>query len=175
MIHCFIFLVFGMTTHSFTQSDSIIRWSPDRKLTYSDFIGQRPTAEMSHDNIDTLAAISCSIRYVLDTKNGKWFVRAYAFVNLRKSWMDVKIPYVLKHEQGHFDITEIYSRRFEKEVNDTSIADVHDYYAFVNEKLRQTFQSLDEENKKYDSYTMNTLGREYYYKWINEQLIGQPK
>jgi hypothetical protein len=86
----FIFLALLIVCQSFAQSDSIFRWSTHRKLAYSDFIGQRPVAEMSNDNIDTLAAISCSIRYNIDLKNGKWLVHAYAFVDTRNSWMDVK-------------------------------------------------------------------------------------
>jgi len=34
---------------------------------------------------------------------------------------------------------------------------------------------LTEEDKKYDFYTMNTLGREYYDNWINDQLNGHAK
>lgn len=121
---------------------------------------------MSHDDFDTLAVIDCSINYNIGIKNGKLIIHAYAFVNPHKSWMDEKNVFVLKHEQGHFDIAEIFARRFEEIVNDTSIADPGMYITFVNKTVEQIFSLLTEEDKKYDFYTMNTLGREYYDNWI---------
>lgn len=175
MIHSFIFLALGITYHSFGQTDSIIKWTAGRKLKYEDFMGSRLNQEINHDDFDTVAMLDCSIRYDISTKDNKWVIHAYAYVNPKKSWMDRQNLYVLKHEQGHFDIAEIFAKRFEKKVNDTVIADTHDFFVFANETLNETLISLNEEDHKYDIMTMNTLGNDYYYKWIDEQLSDQPK
>jgi len=175
MKYYLLFLLLGTFCRSNAQRDSILKWTPDRRLTYNDFLGQRPTPEMSHDDFDTLAVIDCSINYNIGIKNGKLIIHAYAFVNPHKSWMDEKNVFVLKHEQGHFDIAEIFARRFEEIVTDTSIADPGTYITFVNKTVEQIFSLLTEEDKKYDFYTMNRLGREYYDNWINDQLNGHAK
>jgi hypothetical protein len=175
MLHIFILLISGITYRTFAQSDSILRWSADRKLTYGDFLGQCETAEVSHNNFDTIASIRCSIKYDFNIKDGKRIIHAYAYVDPKKSWMDEKNSYVLNHKQGHFDIAEIFARRLEKAVNDTTVADIHNYLVYLNETFGQAIESLHEEQIKYDNYTLNTLGKEYYDKWISEQLNGQPK
>jgi hypothetical protein len=84
--------------------------------------------------------------------------------------MKVKAPGVLKHEQGHFDLAEIFARRFEKTLNDTSINNPHDYFVFMYDFYKQTVDDLNVENNKYDIWTMNTFGKDYYFKWIHDQL-----
>ena len=98
-LHIFIVLISGMTGQSFAQSDTIIKWGADLRLTYGDFSGQRATPEVSHDNFDTIALIRCSFKYSFSIKDGKRVIQAYAFMDPKKSWMDEKNLDVLCHEQ----------------------------------------------------------------------------
>jgi hypothetical protein len=152
------------------QTDTIIKWSEDRKLNYDDFVGEHFSHIDSSTKYDTLAVVDCFIKYEIKTVSGKIAIHAYACIRPRTSWMKVKAPGVLKHEQGHFDLAEIYSRRFENTLNDTSINNPHDYFVFMYDFYKQTVDDLNVENNKYDIWSMNTFGKEYYFKWIAEQL-----
>jgi len=153
------------------QVDTIIKWSEGYKLNITDFGGEHYAARDSFAKYDTLAMIDCFIKYEIKLVSGKRAIHAYAVMKPRTSWMKVKAPGVLKHEQGHFDLTEIYARRFEKTVNDTSIGSLHDYIEFLTAFYKQTMDELQAENDKYDIWTLNTPGKEYYYEWIHEQLF----
>jgi hypothetical protein len=165
----FIMLFAGNTERK--QVDTIIRWSEGYRLNYTDFVGNHFAVKDSIVSPDTLAVINCSIKYEIKLADGRRMLHSYAAMDPQKSWMLVKTPGVLKHEQGHFDITEIYARKFEKMVNDTSISDVHDYFIFLADSFKKIMSDLNEEDDKYDSWTKNTPGKDYYYKWINEQLF----
>jgi hypothetical protein len=141
------------------QVDTIIKWSEDYKLNNTDFGSEYFAGRDSHAKYDTLAMIDCFIKYEIKLVSGKRAIHAYAAMKPRSSWMKVKAPEVLKHEQGHFDLTEIYARRFEKTANDTTIASLHDYIAFLTDFYKQTMDDLQAENDKYDIWTLNTPGK----------------
>src|SRR5215217_5200987 len=83
-----------------------IRWSEHRHLTYSDFTGPVPSS--SH----WAATTKSNILFSYDFRNNELHgVVVYSSFTPSKSWMKNKIPAVLKHEQLHFDITELLARK----------------------------------------------------------------
>jgi hypothetical protein len=167
-----LFMIFFLGHTENKQVDTIVKWSEDYRLSYTDFVRKQASTRDSAAQYDTLALIDCFIKYEIKIQAGKRLIHAYAAMNYHTSWMKIENPDVLKHEQGHFDLTEIYARRFEKAVNDTSIHDVHDYFVFLTDSFKATMDELKGEHEKYDAWTMNPSGKEYYYKWINEQLFS---
>ncbi|MCS6990968.1 MAG: DUF922 domain-containing protein [Chitinophagales bacterium] len=88
-------------------NDREVVWSAHRPLTYADFRGRIPS------NSPWAATTRSTIRFSYETVNGaltQWEVRAT--FDPQASWMRVKEPAVLQHEQLHFDITEVYARKF---------------------------------------------------------------
>jgi hypothetical protein len=165
----FIILFAGNTEKK--RGDTIIKWSGSYRLNYTDFVGKQTLMKDSTASPDTLAVIKCYIKYEVKILSGKQVVHGYAAMDPQLSWMKVKTPEVLKHEQGHFDLAEIYARKFEKTINDTTIGDLHDYITFLTNYYKAIINELKAENDKYDAWTKNTPGRDFYYKWINEQLL----
>jgi hypothetical protein len=163
-------ILFGGNTEK-RQVDTIIEWSEGQKLNYADFEGTRSGLKDSLPKFDTLAVINTSIDYKIEIGSGKRPIQAFAIMDPKKSWMVVKVPEILRHEQGHFDISEIYARRFEKMINDTIISDARGYFAFLTDSFKEVMDDMKEEQDKYDAWTKNTPGQEFYYKWIGEQLL----
>jgi hypothetical protein len=170
MFKCALLLFSLIGSPEKNHPDTVIKWTDGFQLNYADFSGLRGGVKDSTSVYDTLAVINCSIKYEIKIGTGKRLICAYGIMNPQKSWMRIKDPEVLKHEQGHFDICEVYARRFEKTINDTSISDVHDYFLFVTDSFKEVISDLKEEQDKYDAWSQNTPGKEYYYKWITEQL-----
>ncbi|WP_179345245.1 DUF922 domain-containing protein [Winogradskyella ursingii] len=99
--------------------ESKIEWSLDRKLTWDDFKGQPDLATYPN----ALALTNSGFGYesgVSMFKEGKVFVQSV--FNTNYSWVipEGRNEYVLRHEQIHFDITEIYSRKLRKELYDAN-------------------------------------------------------
>ncbi len=98
-----------------------IEWSSDRKLTWDDFKGVP-----DDENYPNALAVTNSGFGIYSNgfnlfSKGKIFVKT-VFIN-NSSWFrpEGKTPYVLTHEQIHFDITEIYARKLRKAFIDANI------------------------------------------------------
>ncbi len=87
--------------------------------------------------------------------------------------MSRQVPEWLSHEQGHFDIAEIYARRFKQKVNDTTIAGLSEYISFVMDTYKEVLVECSKEQDKYDIWTKNTMGKSYYADWIRDELKKQ--
>lgn len=97
-------LAFFFIFHTANSQDTI-HWRKNHKLNWTDFKG-KPYGTSQHR-----AVTSSGIVYsyaLLDS--GNYFSTA-SFFDKNKSWTKtVNDSSILNHEQGHFDITEIYAR-----------------------------------------------------------------
>lgn len=97
-----------------------IEWRADRKLTWDDFKGEPDLENFP----EALAVTNSGFSYETGInlfKKGKVFVKSMFNTNL--SWVlpQGRTDFILRHEQVHFDITEIYSRKLRKELADAGI------------------------------------------------------
>ena len=105
----------------FTKAQDKIFWTENRKLVWSDFLSQ------SKPNTSQAAATTyCGISYLLNSSTKKFTdkqVRIESFFIPSKSWAhpEHKTDNVLMHEQSHFDIAELFARRFRKIINDKTL------------------------------------------------------
>lgn len=92
-----------------------IEWSENRKLTWDDFKGVPNSVDLPEAAAATNSGFgSYSNRpHMLETK-GEFFVVTKFYKNT--SWVisDKKSDYILNHEQLHFDLAEVYSRKYRK-------------------------------------------------------------
>ena len=175
MFKCVLLIMIFAGNAEKRQIDTFIKWSDTTQLNYADFKGAQAPPKDSVARPDTLAVINCAIKYEIDISTGRTLIHAYAVMHPEHSWMKVRTPSVLQHEQGHFDIEEIYARRFEKMMNDTLIKDADNYFIFLTDSFKQILADVKEEHNKYDNWTMNNLGKDFYYKWIHDQLYPSDK
>lgn len=139
-----------------------IMWRPDRKLTWDDFKG-KPDIE-AYPN--TLALTNSGFGYesgVNMFKQGKVFVQSV--FNTYKSWVvpEGRNDYVLRHEQIHFDITEIYSRKLRKELVDANITSNNATKA--KPIFDRVFGEMERRQKRYDQETKRGDKKETQEHW----------
>src|SRR6185436_7177040 len=94
------------------REDDYIKWQEDRKLSWDDFkaepVKMGSTAAMTTTHLGFGYSISNGvITYKIDCRFEK-----------KKSWGLVKNDWILKHEQGHFDIAEIFARQLYRSVSE---------------------------------------------------------
>jgi hypothetical protein len=113
-------LMFGTSFQLKAASDTIM-WSHQR-LASANFKGNYDTAVYNKSHFaTTLWKLTYFHRKNRATKQVE--VIAYAWFDGRRSWIrpsQVKNTALLQHEQGHFDIAEILTRRFKRQVSQTS-------------------------------------------------------
>ncbi len=126
-----------------------LRWSDRSTLRWADFKGHAPrsTGEPS-------AVTDTGFRVQLACQEGILDIRVNAEFYPDSSWVIAarKSPESLRHEQGHFDITELYVRKMRKAIRDTHISCDSDRKAEA--AGRKIFRQLDRQwekaEKQYD-------------------------
>ena len=91
------------------KEDNSLQWSAARRLSWEDF-KSRPDHNSTNAAL-TSSAVSFSYSY--DSEKGFSYTIACLFQK-NSSWGKIKTEYILAHEQGHFDIAEIFARRLNK-------------------------------------------------------------
>ena len=148
MINKFCKLLFLLLVlYGFQKADDIIYWSPVRKLTWDDF--------KEVERCGVYGATSCDgIDYEL--LNNENAVKIISFFNKKKSWVvkGEKDNEGIKHEQVHFDITEVYARKLRKAIKDKKFKKKH-----LAEDLMLIYKEIDNAlgayQKVYDKETDN--------------------
>jgi len=91
------------------KDENDIQWTAGRRLTWSDF--KSPPDR----NASNAALTSSKIIFNYGYGDEKGFSYHISCVfDKTSSWGKVKTEYILSHEQGHFDIAEIYARKLNK-------------------------------------------------------------
>lgn len=160
-----ILVLLGIGFSSFCfQSETEIEWSSDRKLTWEDFKGSIP-ANYGKKGAETSSGISTG-KYNWNENKAK--VKVYAYFSTSESWTRLQgDELALKHEQGHFDITEIYARKLRSIVDNKKFKRssftkcFHDIYN-KNEAEKNAYQLL------YDKETNHHINREKQLEWDNK-------
>ncbi len=148
------------------KEEDFIKWNEGRKLTWDDF-------KAPPQNIGNTAAITTThLVFSYSISNGKISYIIDCRFEKNKSWGLLKNDWVLQHEQGHFDIAEIFARKLNKQTteyqfNKTSFQNDIDaiYKAIVAEK--EKFQQLYDEET---DHSRNKSKQEEWLKKIENEL-----
>lgn len=141
-----------------SKDDSLIDWNSSRKLAWADFKG-------APDPVSTNAALTNSTIKAEFGYNEKGLTHSIkCMFNKNLSWVRIKNDYILNHEQGHFDITEVHARLLHKNLSD---------YTFnsktVGEDINRIYGETMKEHvrmqKDYDMLTNHSLDSVEQRKW----------
>ena len=116
-----------LSTTLFAQSknstEDLLFWTPDYRLSGEDFKGQirhedtlllaRSSETLTHKLGTIITALDVHVK----TEWGKTTYTVRAAMNRSRSWIKNEgDTIVLRHEQGHFDICEIYARMLRRDI-----------------------------------------------------------
>jgi len=151
----FLFLLILIPNLSFSQKEKIKYWSEKDTLQFEDFKGK-------HDNpkFGALSYLSLKLENIGIT-NDK--INVMAIFNTKKSFiMAIHSNYVLKHEQIHFDITELFARKIRKEL-------LVYYKNNFNLDIKVSYDIYKRQIKKYDLYEHEYDNETNYGRNIEQQ------
>jgi predicted secreted Zn-dependent protease len=162
-----LLLIIAVCTAAKTQGPtgkSMLEWNEFYTLSWEDFKG-KPTEESIGD-AGTAVRIKAKPYYV-DNKL-KYNVNAY--FNRDKSWATDRSPELLKHEQLHFDIAELYARKIRKRISDLSSEGVKDIDTY-NAEIRALLDESNERDRQYDAETLHGAISKKQVHW--EQMVKE--
>lgn len=112
------------------NDSEFLDWSAARRLSWDDFTAGVPSGTEGNRVAETSASIAWSYEYRLEWSRDRCVYRivainTWARFNPDSSWVRPghQTDAVLAHEQGHFDITELYRERFAAQTSELLDAD----------------------------------------------------
>jgi hypothetical protein len=99
------YLIFPFIWLSQLSTAAEIGWSADRPLTWSDYKAKPDPSS------GAAASTATFLGFDYQYRNGSLTYKITNTFSPDRSWGRHKTAYILAHEQGHFDIAEIYARK----------------------------------------------------------------
>lgn len=138
-----------------------IPWKPSQRLTWDDFLCE------PRRGTDAVASTSTSLGIAYQMDNGALSYHITCSFSKSKSWGLIKNEYILAHEQGHFDITEIFARKLNEALQN---------YQFNRKTFKrdvsQIYQSIVDEKeryqKMYDEETDHSRNKKIQMEWLDK-------
>ncbi len=140
-----------------------IQWSETRRLNWGDFKG---TPNRGDDFVaSTNSGISFS--YSIGSRNGEFNFNYTVLSNFypKQSWYkpETASEYILKHEQTHFDISELHARKLRKKLA-TIVAD-DNIKSKVDKLYTETEQERRAMQREYDRESNHSKIKDAEYQW----------
>ncbi|WP_445736502.1 DUF922 domain-containing protein [Mariniflexile sp.] len=151
IVCCFLFVA---------QDEPVISWNEFYKLSWSDF---KATPNKS-ENASAITASGITFGFSVkqtDTRVIGFTSNVHAHFYPEQSWYKVKEvdAHVLGHEQLHFDITELYARKFRQRISQLKVSNT------IGSQLKKLHNTI----KKELASKQNTYDAETDYSQIAEQ------
>lgn len=129
------------------EDESRLIWTDDR-LTWSDF-----RAQPDHSSFGAArTAVTISARPFRKNRKLEYHVGAYFLKD--HSWCKSKSTNLLNHEQGHFDLAELYARKIRQKIQELQQSKVKDYRVY-NKAIQVILDESTAVDRRYDRETLN--------------------
>lgn len=157
----------SLLSQEFVENDSIIAWSTKRNLSFDDF--QRSSDIDKSKELEYKAETTCKIHFSNIFLND----RKYEFPNVinlfykKQSLFYEASEELLQHEQLHFDIVELYTRKIRKcfdNIKDDPNTILQDYFSLY-EKIFVDCVNLQ---NVYDTETAHGTSNEHQVAWVEK-------
>lgn len=148
---------------SFAQesAEELVDWKDGQRLVWSDYKGKPD----QNTDAAALTATYLGIEYVITEKGFTWKIQCR--FSKTRSWGKSKTDYILQHEQGHFDIAEIFARKLNKKMKAYKFA-----RNSFKKDLKRIYDGVTEEKEKfqnkYDRETDHSRKKEEQVKWVKK-------
>jgi predicted secreted Zn-dependent protease len=144
------------------QHNTLIDWKADYKLNWGDFKA-RPDA-----NSPNAALTSTAIKFDFSYNDGNLKFHTRCQFDKSISWGRVKNDYILSHEQGHFDITEIHARKLNKALKEYTVDNANNVSRDLNKIYEKTMRELHNMQTAYDAATDFSINHDKQNEWLKK-------
>ncbi len=141
--------------------DYLIQWDAERKLTWDDYRGEPDASTDAAASTTTLLTVSYQFR-----KTGFIFNIRSGF-DPSRSWGIHRTAYILSHEQGHFDIAEVYARKLYRKLSEYRY-DAKNYQKDLKKIYDEVISEKEEMQHKYDEETKHSIYKVRQAEWLKK-------
>ncbi len=163
-----IFLIPALLLPFFVQAqeEDLIKWSSERKLQWRDYLAEPDTRS------GAAASTSTQIGFEYHVRDNNLTYTITCKFSKTKSWGRYKNDYILSHEQGHFDIAEIFTRKLVKALKEYSY-NSSTYRNDLKTIYSEAMKDKEQFQRQYDNetdYSRNKPKQEEWLKKIEKML-----
>ena len=137
------------------QNDTLISYQPDLKLTWKDFEGT--TTDKSEVAALTMSGFGYKLKYSSLGNKVDLIISVFCNFVKKDSWVkpEKNTPYILNHEQHHFDIANIQARLFEKKLKALNLPG-KGFAQIIENTYREYKTAMGEMQDQYDAETKHS-------------------
>ncbi len=148
-------------TYAQTANEELLEWNSSKKLTWADYKGKVDR------NSDAAASTTTYLAIEYHIKNSNFSYTIQSRFSKTRSWGLHKTAYILSHEQGHFDIAEVFARKLHMKMS------TYKFNSKTFEKdLKKIYQDILDEKEKtqndYDRETRHSINKEKQAEWLKK-------
>ena len=159
-----LFLFSSTTLLAQDKDEELVKWSPSSKLTWADYKAS------PNPNSDAAASTTTYLGISYNIASNSFSYKIESSFSKTRSWGLHKTTYILSHEQGHFDIAEIFARKLHRQMS---------AYKFnknnFQRELKKIYQDILDEKEKmqndYDRETNHSINKEKQEEWLKRIQI----
>jgi hypothetical protein len=158
-------LLLACSLLSFQSDRNMLLWQEGKPLTWDDFMGKpekRFAAASTHyDIIKKIVRDDKKVTVMIEAvflRNSSW---------KKLSWINDE---VLAHEQKHFDVVELYSRKLRKLIAEAGYRDYSDLQAKVDGFYGRIDKEMDKYQDQYDEETDGSMNGDKQREW-NKKIV----
>lgn len=155
----FIIFSFLLPLVGLAQDNDYIDWSAARRLNWDDYLA-RPNSQS-----DAAAITSTALGMEYHVKNNVLTFSITCKFSKTRSWVKSKTAHILGHEQGHFDITEIYARKLAKELSEYKM-NPRTYQQDLDKLYKKIMKDKEKFQNEYDDKTDFSRNKEKQAEWL---------
>ena len=150
---------FGNPAPKPAPNEDLLNWSSSRRLTWSDYLGQPDPSSDAAASTTTFLGIDYHF-----TNTGFTFKIDSRF-SKSKSWGLYKTEYILSHEQGHFDIAEVFARKLNKRMSEYKF-DRRNYQQDLKQIYDEIVDEKEDVQNTYDRETRHSINKQRQAEWL---------
>ncbi len=143
------------------QDKDFIEWSPYTRLGWSDYLA-KPS---STSGAAAITSTAIGVEYHVNDNTLSYSITCR--FSKTRSWGRNKTDYILQHEQGHFDITEIYARKLAQELKEYKF-NPRKYQDDLNKIYKMVMDEKEDFQNKYDKETDYSRDHEKQAEWLGK-------
>lgn len=143
------------------KNEELIPWKENQKLTWVDYKGKVKAGTDAAASTATYLGIEYNFN-----KNGFDYKITCSF-SKTKSWGLHKTDYILAHEQGHFDIAEIFARKLNKQMSEY-VFDKNNFKDDLKNLYMKLTTEKDAFQNEYDRETNHSINKEKQTEWLKK-------
>lgn len=153
------------------KGDDTLLWNPDQKLVWSDFKGKAPHPSSYSAQSNCIYALTTQQDFSSDTML-LTSVLTPCFTR-KASWVEsgAEQERLLEHEQLHFDLCELYARKFRKRLTQTPLS-ILDFDREIQALFGQLWNEYRSAQELYDEQTKHGTLYDLQMRWRQDTDVA---